>query len=333
MPFDATINLGTVGFSVSSGTISISACTDTSCTSCASLLSAQPVSNFPLTLTNVPDLTVSLYLSVDGGICAGTNQCVPVSYPPFISVWTAASPIELPYSPTGTYSGTIDWGDGTITPNAYSARTHNYAISGDYTITIDGVIEGWDFSIYATSYANSIKEILQWGSLRGEGGIAPIFNNCGNLVLTGVTDTPNLIGIASTSAMFRNCTSLTTINNIESWNISYVEEMAGMFQGATSFNQDIGSWDVLSVTIMTQMFESATSFNQDISGWNVSGVTDMGYMFAGATSFDQPLDDWNVSGVTTMEAMFQGAILFDQPLNSWNVSNVQNMVAMFEGAT
>jgi surface protein len=332
MAFEVTIDLGTVGFSVSDGSITIYACDGSGCTSCSIILTSEPVSNFPVTLTNIPDSTLSLYLSVDSGICIGTNQCVQINFTPFISVWTAASPIELPYSPTGTYSGTIDWGDGNVSANTYDNRIHTYESSGDYTITIDGIIEGWDFLNYATSYRNSIKEILQWGRLRGENNSnSGMFFNCNNLVLTGVTDTPNLVGIDSTSYMFSLCTSLTTINGVESWNTLDIQNMSSMFSNATSFNQPLNSWNVSSVTNMSSMF-AGTSFDQPLNSWDVSNVTDMSSMFAG-TSFDQPLNSWDVSNVTDMSSMFNGATLFNQPLNSWDVSNVQTMTSMFTNAT
>ena len=46
---------------------------------------------------------------------------------PFISVWRTIGineSITLPYEPSGTYSGTIDWGDGTKTDNSYNNITH-----------------------------------------------------------------------------------------------------------------------------------------------------------------------------------------------------------------
>ena len=258
--------------------------------------------------------------------------------PLFISIWTAASPIELPYSPTGTYSGTIDWGDGNVSANTYDNRTHNYAVSGDYTITISGQIEGWNFDSYATSYANSIKEILQWGPLKGESGLNEyMFSSCENLVLTGVTDTPNLNGITSLSSMFSGCISITTINNLESWDVSNISNLGSMFSGCQNFDQNIGGWDVSSVTLMFNMFSGTLSFNNggdsSISGWTTSSVTDMGSMFQSTSSFNQPIGSWDVSNVNYMSDMFSSAVSFNQPIGSWNVSNVTDMGYMFNNAS
>jgi surface protein len=250
--------------------------------------------------------------------------------PPFISVWEANSPIELPYSPTGTYDGTIDWGDGTVTTNSYENRIHDYAVSGTYTITISGTINGWDFFNYATPYRSSIKEIIQWGQLKGENSSnIYMFFECSNLVLTGVTDTPNLNGITSLNDMFGNCSSLTTVNNMNNWNVSRVTNMRSMFFGATLFNQNIGSWDVSNVTQMNTMFGGCTSFNQDINNWDVSNVTNMVGMFASCSLFNQDLSLWDVSNVIRMGSMFVGCTKFNQPIGVWDVSKVTNMDSMF----
>jgi surface protein len=250
---------------------------------------------------------------------------------PFISIWRTTSPFEsitLPYDVSGTYNGTIDWGDGNISGNSYSNQTHTYDDYGDYTITIIGTIIGFNFGVYYSDDSNTkIIEILQWGSLN-LGNDGSYFNYCENLILTGVTDTLNLVGTTNLSSIFYNCLSLTTINNINDWNVSNVENMSTMFAGL-QFNQDINSWDVSNVMSMSQMF-SNSSFNQPINNWIVSGVTDMSGMFE-YTSFDHPLSGWNVSGVINMSGMFAGT-LFNHPLSGWNVSNVENMSTMFAGS-
>jgi surface protein len=251
---------------------------------------------------------------------------------PFVSVWNISTDIGLPYSPTGTYSGTIDWGDGNFSANTYSNRTHTYASSGTYTITITGTIEGWDFNNYATAYRTRLLEIISWGTLRGENNSNQnMFRQCSNLKLTGVTDTPDLVGITSLGYMFRSCSSLTAVNNMNSWDVSSVTDMSNMFDNASSFNQNIGNWDVSSVTNMDSMFWG-TSFNQNIGSWNVSSVTNMELMFYQVISFNQNIGSWNVSSVTNMRNMFDGTS-FNQNIGSWNVSSVTNMDGMFARTT
>jgi surface protein len=194
----------------------------------------------------------------------------------FISVWETTSSgetITLPYSPSGTYDGAIDWGDGNTNGNFYANRSHTYASPGLYTITISGgTIEGWRFGGNPTSRDN-IKEIIQWGQLRGEGGNnGEMFVNCINLTLTGTTDTPNLIGTNSTSFMFRGCVSLTTINNINQWNVSNVTDMSTMFYLCYSFDDNLSNWNVSNVTDMSTMLSSTivsqSNYDSLLIGWD-----------------------------------------------------------------
>jgi surface protein len=306
---------------------------------------------------------LSLYTSITPTPTSSAPTPTPtpttISILPFVSIWTAASPITLPYSPTGTYSGTINWGDGNVSANTYANRTHNYTVSGDYTITINGVIEGWNFATYATSYRNSIKKIIQWGNLKGESNSnSGMFYNCSNLVLTGVTDTPNLNSITATTSMFYNCDSITTIQNINNWNMSGVKNIFAMFSDCVNFNQsltgwttsnvtnmsylffncanfngNINNWDTSNVTNMNNTFGACPVFNQDISGWNTSSVTNMGAMFNGAVNFNQDIGSWDTSSVTNMSSMFGVASNFNQNIGGWNTSSVTNMSGMFNLAT
>jgi len=276
---------------------------------------------------------------------------------PFISVWRTTSPSEsitLPLESSGTYSFIVDWGDGnidTITSWNQTERTHTYSVAGDYVVTIEGTLIGYRFYDYPTE-APKLIEIQRWGCLRLTNN-NNYFYNCSNLVLSGVTDAINLMGITSLVGMFQNCTNITTINNIDSWSVSSITNMNAMFNSSlfnqdisswnvsgvtsmnfmfygTPFNQDIGNWNVSSVTNMSYMFYN-TLFNQDISSWDVSNVTDMGAMFAN-TPFNQDISSWNVSSVTNMSSMFFGTP-FNQDIGSWNVSGVTNMINMFYNAT
>jgi hypothetical protein len=142
----------------------------------------------------------------------------------FISTWrttTSSESITLPYIVTGIYSGgTIDWGDGFVSANTYANRTHTYSFSGDYTVTITGNLQGWDFATVTTS-RTKIRSVQQWGILRGYNNLAPRFNSCSNLRLTGVTDTLYLLDVTNCTGMFASCNALTTINNSNSWNIKH----------------------------------------------------------------------------------------------------------------
>jgi surface protein len=253
---------------------------------------------------------------------------------PFISVWRTTKPsavISLPYNPSGNYSGTIDWGDGTITPNDVANKSHTYVDAGDYIVTINGIVDGFSFQSFGSGGEGNLIEITRWGCLgiRDFGGA---FQACINLVLTGVTDTLNLVGVTTLQNMFNNCTSITTINNLDSWEVSGITNMSNMFYSSTLFNQDISSWDVSNVTDMSGIF-GVSNFDGNISNWNVSGVTNMMEMFA-STPFNQAIGNWNVSNVTNMTYMFSIAASFNQDLSSWCVTNIPSIPIGFDtGAT
>jgi surface protein len=278
----------------------------------------------------------------------------PVALTSFSSTWFGSS-VTLPYKSTGTYTGTIYWGDGTTSVNSYANRAHTYASSGTYNIVIDGTITGFAFN--AGGDRLKIRSINRWGNLRGENNSnSGMFYGCPNLVLSGITDVMNTSGITSFDSMFRGCSSLTTVPNMGSWDTSSVTGMTYMFVNATGFNESIGTWVTSSVTDMQYMFNNNYSFNQNINSWDVSNVTNISFMFGGMEIFNQPLSgwvtsaitdmestfaltdvfnqdisNWDVSNVTTMKNMFVNSLQFDQDLSSWDVSNVTDMSDMFDG--
>ena len=254
----------------------------------------------------------------------------------FVSTWTGQSVI-LPYEVSGTYSGIIDWGDGTTSLNSYSNRSHSYTNSGTYTITITGIIIGFRFN--NTGDITKIKTIEQWGNIN-LGNSGEYFYGCNNLVLTGVTDTLNLSGTTNLRRMFLSCSSITTINNLNSWDVSNVTDMSFIFAGCNNFNQNIGSWDVSNVLTMENMFAigSLTGiFNNggstSINNWNVSKVQNMGLMFYGQPLFNQPINNWNVSSVVTMSNMFRFSTNFNQNIGNWNISGVTNFSSFMSNKT
>jgi surface protein len=299
---------------------------------------------------------------LDCELCIKFNTCAPPVPPSFISVWvttTSSESIMLPYQTTGSYNGTIDWGDGSTSVNSYVNRAHTYTTPGTYTITITGTLIGWSFLINPIS-VSKIYEVLQWGCLR-LGNSGGYFYNCINLLLSNVSDILDLTGTFNLSEMFANCNNLSTIQNINSWNTSNVTNMQGMFVECYSFNDDISGWDVSNVTDMVGMFDNTYLFNQPIGVWDTSNVQSVSYMFLQNTVFDQDLSSWNVSNVTNMKGVFNSCLsfnnggspmisgwttynvtdmgdmfagsLFNQPIGSWDVSNVTNMDYMFFQAT
>ena len=292
--------------------------------------SPTPTPTVTATPTITPTVTVTPNLSPS---LTPTMTPSPYSLTSFVSVWSGSS-VTLPYLSNGTYSGTINWGDGSFSANTFANRSHTYSPPGRYIITIDGDITGFNFNTLPGADRLKIREILRWGDLRGiNNSNGAMFAFCSNLVLSGVTGVPNLSGITATTSMFASCGSITTINNLNSWNMSSVKIINAMFDNCNLFNQDISGWDVSNVTNISAIFAGCTSFNQNINSWVTSANTNMNSTFANAISFNQPLSGWNVSNVTDMNGAFSNATLFDQPLSGWNVSNVTIMTSMFNEAT
>jgi surface protein len=256
-----------------------------------------------------------------GGSTPATSNAVQVQNF-FTTTWTTTAPSEtiaLPYTGTGTYTGTIDWGDGNTSVNDGTVTTHTYATAGTYTVIIDGDCIGWNFgdAIGGSTY---ITSVVKWGQLQlGTDNIGYNFYGCPNLDLSSVQGILDLTGVTNLNNLFSECYSLTTINNINSWDTSAVTNMGVMFSNCTAFNQAL-SFNTSAVISMNGMFSGATAFNQALS-FDTSAVIDMTYMFLGATAFNQPLS-FNTSAVIDMESMFYGATAFNQNIGGWNVASL-----------
>jgi len=259
--------------------------------------------------------SVSDPIYYQAGITNALNNPCPIASNNFTTTWettTASESITLPYQTIffGNYSGTIDWGDGNITANDYSNRTHTYTSPGIYTVTVIGTCDGWNFSTLPNSDRAKIKSVVHWGQLQSTspGGFIAMFQNCINLNLSSVSDTLDLTGSDNFRDMFNGCTSLTSINNINSWNTFGVLNMSQMFYGCTAFNQPL-ILSTSNVTDMSLMFYNCTSFDS-LLNFNTSAVINMTYMFYNCTSFDKPVV-FNTIAVTDMSNMFNGCTAFD----------------------
>ena len=232
-----------------------------------------------------------------------TQTPLPVA---FVSLWrtsntsagsSTSTQVTLPLNSSGTYNFVVDWGDGgptdTITVWNDLATTHTYGVSGDYTITITGIINGFRFNNVGDKL--KLLNVTQWGPLN-VGNLGNYFRGCSNLDLSSVSDVLDMVGTTNCIEFFRGCSSLTSINNLEFWDVSSVIFMNGMFSQCTTFNHNISTWNVSSVTNMNSMFVVSTSFDQDLGSWDVSLVTTMLLMFGSATlstpNYDSLLNGW-----------------------------------------
>lgn len=245
----------------------------------------------------------------------------------FISVWRAEAgeKITLPLIETGNYNFKVFWGDGEssiVATYDLESASHTYAEAGDYTVTVWGVLQGFNFDLTDAS-ADNILDITDWGTitLGNDGGY---FRSCANLQISA-SNAPDLSETTNFRTMFREATSFNS--NINHWDVSKVDSMWDMFYKASNFNQPLDNWDVSSVTTFETMFNQ-TAFNQDISGWNVSSATTLKNMFRDCP-FNQPIGNWDISNVTSLQSTFRDNDAFDQDLSGWG-DKLQNIITMRE---
>jgi hypothetical protein len=111
MSFNATINLGVVGRSITGETVSISGCTginsSSECTGCTSVSTSQLVSSFPKLITGFQDNHTYAHVEVISGDCVGESQCIIINNIPTPTSTPAPSPSSTPpVTPTSTPPGT-----------------------------------------------------------------------------------------------------------------------------------------------------------------------------------------------------------------------------------
>jgi surface protein len=251
----------------------------------------------------------------------------------FVSTWdttkagSASNTVVLPLLSGGTYSGIIYWGDGNSDDLSYANRTHVYASSGIYTITISGTIGGFQFNNVGDKA--KITDISNWGTL--DITTDRSFYNCTNLDVSA-TDAP-IISTTNLSICFRGCTSLTT-PDFSNWDVSGVQIFSSMFQQCSNFNGNVSTWDVSSGSNFSAMFVGCNVFNSDITAWNLASATNVGGvaattgMFESCFVFNQDISNWVFPNLTSLNRILFKARAFNQPIQNWNYSNITQMFAM-----
>jgi surface protein len=255
----------------------------------------------------------------------------------FVSTWktdnagtSGGTQITIPTSVTGTYSCTVDWGDGKtnfISTYNDSAWTHTYSIAGTYTVKIYGKFVG----IYFNNGGDRLKliNISKWGyQFRLGTNQGNYFYGCSNLTITA-TDILNTKGTTALNDIFRGCSSIATIPNIGKWNIESVITIADAFNGCSLFNSSLSGWNTANVTSMVATFKECTVFNQSVSNFNTALVTAMKSMFFDCAAFNQPVDNFNTSTVTTFQTMFTGCTAFNQDVSTFSITSLTNAASMF----
>jgi surface protein len=228
----------------------------------------------------------------------------------FVTTWTTTAADEVVTMPTSasySYTGQIDWGDGTEPAEFAShndeAFTHSYETPGTYTVIVRGTFEALDDALDAL-FPTQMKTVENLGSVGwktfkyafknssvisfnvGDSDFSGVTNMEGmfadlvfmSTVNTGNWDTGN---ITNMSYMFYNSSELTTVTGLNTWDTSSVTNMRAMFALTPALTAlDISNFGVVNVSIMAQMFQTASSLTAlDLSGWNMSAVTDVTSMF------------------------------------------------------
>lgn len=295
-----------------------------------------------------------------------TPAPAPTSFIAVLEIPSDNYTVTLPYTSSGTYTGTVDWGDGNVLTNA-NRVSNTYATAGTYTLTIDGTVNGFNVYMYdfyknpermqdgPRNFGPVLKSISQFGNQFSFGeDVGGYFGTC--RILESIADDIPLAGytnwdwalascivlnqdLSNWSAWTSNVTTMrfTFSSNenfnqpLNSWDVSNVTSMRSMFYGCLVFNQPLDSWNTSNVVGdgFFDMFDTCYAFNQDISSWDVSNATALSVMFRRCYAFNQPLDSWDVSNIEQFGGMFNSCSAFNQPLNSWDVSNATTFSTMF----
>lgn len=216
----------------------------------------------------------------------------------FVSIWDTTKPgsasdtVILPLVPAGTYAGTIDWGDGNTSVLSYANRTHIYASSGIYTITITGTIK--DFYLLSGDRFKLIN-VTNWGTFTIGGG--DTFYRADNLICTA-TDSP-IVDTTTLKNTFRACPNFNGV--VGGMDLVGVTDISRMFADSSSFNQPLGNWDTSTVLNMQLALYNCDAFDQDISSWQVSQVTNLANFMTFSTglstaNYDALLIAWDAQG-------------------------------------
>ena len=234
----------------------------------------------------------------------------------------------MPLVSGGSYNATVNWGDGssdTITSYNQQEVTHTYSSAGQYEISIEGTLQGWQFN----NAGDKLKmlDVKQWGVL--DLSTSAAFYGCTNLDASA-TDAPT---VSSTSFfnMFRSCTNFN--GAIGNWDISTVNILGSCFVDNSTFNQSLNNWNVSSVTNMNSIFKNCKTFDQDLNSWDTSNVENMGFMFSGCSQFNGYIYSWDTTNVENMTSMLNNCDLFDQSLAAWTIANVSNFTNFMQNAS
>jgi hypothetical protein len=223
--------------------------------------------------------------------------------PAFISTWNTSNPgtslsdqISLPLEASGTYSFTVDWGDGAtdnITTWNQPETTHTYPSSGIYSVRITGIIDGFSFN--NSGDKDKIISVDECGILK-IGNSGGYFLGCSNLDWKAV-DPLDLSGTTNFTSAFSGISAVSGSMNL--FNTSTITNMQGCFFNSSA-NPDVSKWNVSNVTNFTSTFSAMPNFNNSLDSWVTSSAISMLNMFKSSTIFNQDISNFDFSSVTSL---------------------------------
>lgn len=333
----------------------------------SSALSSLNLNNWDIT-TSTPTssntftgMTANIYCDQGGPPGTGTifgSTCEAMA--PFVSQWSTSAPNEtvtLPLPAGNLYNFSVDWGDASPITRVMSDtdlnKTHTYVASGAYTVTINGLVEGWNFNnagskdnitavtdFGATGWKNLYAAFAGTSNLTSfAGGITPFATDMsGMFVMTPALATIDLstfdtTNVTNMNSMFYRATAVGTLN-LTNFITTNVTDMASMFDETTALTSvDVTSFNTANVTDMNSMFYLATALGSvDLSSFTTANVTDMSSMFeiaASLTTLD--LSHFNTAAVTNMSSMFEAMpSMTSLTLNTWDISNALASTYVFD---
>ncbi len=223
--------------------------------------------------------------------------------PAFKYTWRTTASNETCTLPlvSGMVQINVDWGDGTsdyIDAFDSPLRIHEYAIAGDYQISINGVMEKFAFNnggdrlkVVSVEQLGDPNYINLTGFMRG----------CSNIVNADFGE--DYMGNVTTMPfMMDGWSSITVPPDVSSWDVSNVTTMYFMMHGWSNITvpPDMSLWDVSNVTTMDYMMHGWSScIIDDTAGihlWTITALTSASY-FAGASTIatatlDKILINW-----------------------------------------
>lgn len=247
--------------------------------------------------------------------------------PALVTTWNTANTnddtslndeVQLPLLEDGTYNFYVSWGDGSfdlITNSNYIEKSkHEYDNPGQYTIKMQGQIDGWQFKDEGD--AIKLQNVSSWGPLNLIDDIDRQFQGCSNLTVTA-SDYPSVGN--TLNAAFADCVLLN--DSLEDWDLSRCLDTDFMFLNCVAYNGDISKWDVSNVKSMRAMFLNAVSFNRDIGRWSTGKVFNMNSMLANASNFNQDISLMKIDSLVDANRMLIGTDIskqnYDKLLEFW----------------